>query len=132
MNKLATVMLIAYLPLASVAFGGRAAEAFSSAYPTGVHLAASVDGGPQTIFLKDGRTIQAEGTQTLGNRTRVETPTGRIDLPSSEVLSIHPMNSPATSPSGPPPVDVYRGLTQQMTDRVRGQLQEQANPPQIK
>ncbi len=99
----------------------------SPTQPGDVRLAASGEGGPQTIFLQDGRTIQAEGSETLGDRIRVETPAGRIDLPSSQVLSIHPMDSPSGSPSTPPPAEVYRGLTQQMTDQVRGQIRGQAS-----
>ncbi len=42
----------------------------------------------------------------------VETVTGRIDLPSSNVLSIHRTDSPSGSPSPPLPAEGYRVLMQ--------------------
>jgi len=77
------------------------------------------------LFLQNGRTIQAEGMEILGDRIRIEKPTKTIELPRSAVLSIHPASPP--SPAGPPPADVYRGLTQQMTDKVRREIQRR--PP---
>ncbi len=132
MKKLATGMLIATLVGLPAAFAGRSADAASSAQPGIARAAASRDGGRHIIFLRDGRTIQADEIKTLGDRIRVETPAGRLDLPSSEVRSIHRLDSPSGSASDPPPAEVYRGLTQQMTDRVRGQIQEQSRPAQEK
>jgi hypothetical protein len=73
-------------------------------------------------FLQDGRTIQAEGTEILGDRIRLETPTKTIGLPASAVLPIHPVSPPTPSPTGLPPADVYQGLTQQRTDKVRREV----------
>jgi hypothetical protein len=79
------------------------------------------------LFLQDGRTIQAEGREILGDRIRIETPTKTSELAGSAVLSIHPVSPPTTSPTGPPPADVYQDLTQQMTDKVRCEVQN--DPP---
>lgn len=79
------------------------------------------------IFLQNGRTIQAETVEILGDRVRIETPVETIELPRSAVLSIHPASPPTPSPTGPPPADVYRGLTQQMTDKLRREIQ--SRPP---
>jgi hypothetical protein len=78
------------------------------------------------LFLWEGRMIQAEGMEICGG-IRVETPTKTIELPGSAVLSIHPVSPSTPSPTGPPPADVYQGLTQQMTDKVRREVQN--NPP---
>jgi hypothetical protein len=77
------------------------------------------------IFFKDGRTLQAERTQIIGNRVRITTPTEILEPPSSAVFSIHEVPPPTASPNGPPPADVYRDITQQMTDRVRSDIQGQ-------
>jgi hypothetical protein len=80
------------------------------------------------LFLQNGRTIQAERMEILGDRIRIEKPTKTIELPRSAVLSIHPASPPTPSPTGPPAADVYRGLTQQMTDRVRREIQNRPPP----
>ena len=77
------------------------------------------------IFFKDGRTLQAERTQIIGNRVRITTPTEILEPPSSAVFSIHEVPPPTASPNGPPPAEVYRDITQQMTDRVRSEIQGQ-------
>jgi hypothetical protein len=79
------------------------------------------------LFLQNGRTVQAERMEILGDRLRIEKPTKTIELPRSAVLSIHPASPPTPSPTGPPPATVYRGLTQQMTDKVRREIQNR--PP---
>jgi hypothetical protein len=82
------------------------------------------------LFLQNGRTIQAERAERmeiLGDRIRIEKPTKTIELPRSAVLSIHPASPPTPSPTGPPPAEGYRGLTQQMTDKVRREIQNR--PP---
>jgi hypothetical protein len=79
------------------------------------------------LFLHNGRTIQAERTEILGDRVRIEKSTKTIELPRSAVVSIHPVSPPTASPTGPPPADVYRGLTQQMTDKVCREVQN--DPP---
>lgn len=78
-------------------------------------------------FLQNGRTIQAERRESLGERLRIEKPTKTIELPRSAVLSIHPASPPTPAPTGPPPATVDRGLTQQMTDKVRREIQNR--PP---
>ncbi len=132
MKKLGTVTLLATLVAASPALTDRGPVSASSAQPVGIRLAASGHTEQEMIFLRDGRTLRAETTERLGDRIRVETPTGRIGLPASMVLSILPMDSPSGSPSSPPPAEVYRGLTQQLTDRVRGQIQEKSSPSHLK
>ncbi len=84
------------------------------------------------IFFKDGRTLQAESTQIIGNRIRITTPTEILEPPSSAVFSIHEVSPPTAPPNGPPPADVYRDITQQMTDKVRGEIQGQIAGPRGK
>jgi hypothetical protein len=84
------------------------------------------------IFFRDGRTIQAERTQVIGNRVRIETPTETIEPPSSAVLSIHQVSPPTASPNTPSPTDVYGNITQQMTDKVRSEIQGQSGVPRGK
>ncbi len=83
----------------------------------------------EIIFLQDGRTIQAERTEIIGDRIRVEKSTKTIELPRSAVLSIHPVSPPITSTTAPPPAEVYRDLTQQMTDKVRTEIQNRPPVP---
>ncbi len=78
----------------------------------------------EIVFLQDGRTIQAEKTEIVGDRVRIEKPAETIELPRSDVLSIHKITPPTASPSVPPPAEVYRDLTQQMTDKVRREIQD--------
>jgi hypothetical protein len=80
----------------------------------------------EIVFLEDGRTIQAEKTEIIGDRVRIEKPTETIELPRSAVLSIHRVTSPTASPNVPPPAEVYRDLTPQMTDKVRREIQERS------
>lgn len=82
------------------------------------------------IFLQDGRTIKADRVEVIGDRVRIEGSGGTIDLPKSEVLSIHPVTPPSGTPGLPSPADTYRGITDQMTDKVRREIQEsQGKPP---
>lgn len=74
----------------------------------------------ETIFLKDGRTIQADKIEIVGDTLRIEKPTETIDIPRSEVLSIHPSMPPQVSPG---PADVYRDATRQMSDKVRREIE---------
>lgn len=74
----------------------------------------------ETIFLKDGRTIQADKVEIVGDTLRIEKPTETIDIPRSEVLSVHPFAPPTVSPG---PADVYRDTTRQMNDKVRRELE---------
>ena len=76
----------------------------------------------EIIFLQDGRTIRADKTEVIGDRIRIEKPAETIEIPRSDVLSIHPVTPPQASPGTPPPADVYRDVTPQMTDKVRGEI----------
>lgn len=78
------------------------------------------------MFLEDGRTIQAEKTEIIGDRVRIEKPAETIELPRSAVLSIHRVTPPTASPNVPPPAEMYGDLTQQMTDKVRREIKEGA------
>ncbi len=85
----------------------------------------------QIIFLQDGHTLQADKVEVVGDQVRITRPSGKIvDLPKSDVLSIHDVTPPRpapTTPSAAPPSD----LTQQMNNEVRGQIQQQKSltPP---
>jgi hypothetical protein len=76
----------------------------------------------EIIFLQDGRTIRADKTEIIGDRIRIEKPAETIEIPRSDVLSIHPVTPPQASPGTPPPAEVYRDVTPQMTDKVRGEI----------
>lgn len=86
----------------------------------------------EIIFLQDGRTIQAEKTEIIGDRVRIEKPAETIELPRSTVLSIHRLSPPSASPAVTPPADVYRDVTQQMVDRVRREIQERPGNSETK
>jgi hypothetical protein len=86
----------------------------------------------EIIFLQDGRTIQAEKTEIIGDQVRIEKPAEMIELPRSDVLSIHPLPPPTASPNAPPPAEVYRDLTQQMTDKVRREVQSQPRDARVR
>jgi hypothetical protein len=81
----------------------------------------------ETIFLNNGRVLQADNTRIVGNRLRFETPTGAtVSIPRERVLSIHSRTSPAelASPAETPPAQVYGNMTQQMNDQVRQEIQQ--------
>ncbi len=81
-----------------------------------------------TIFLQDGRTIQADRVEVLGDRVRIERQGHEtIDLPKSRVLSVHPP-CPAPVPV-PAPAAVYPNFVEQMSERVRGELNSNPNFP---
>jgi hypothetical protein len=86
----------------------------------------------EIIFLQDGRTIQAEKTEIIGDRIRIEKPAETIELPRSAVLSIHPVSPPTAPPSVPPPAEAYRDLTQQMGDKVRRENQERPGAARVR
>jgi len=73
----------------------------------------------ETIFLRDGRTIQADKVEIVGDTLRIEKPTETIYIPRSEVLTIHP----APPQASPGPADVYRDTTRQMNDKVRREIE---------
>lgn len=83
---------------------------------------ASTASAEEIIFLQDGRTIRADKTEIIGDRIRIEKPAETIEIPRLDVLSIHPVTPPRASPGMPPPADVYRDVTPQMTDKVRGEI----------
>jgi len=97
------------------------AVGFGFATPAGVSA-------EEIIFLQDGRTIRAEKTEIIGDRIRIQKPAETIELPRSDVLSIHPVTPPKGSPGTPPPADVYRDMTEQMTDKVRREIPEPGAP----
>jgi hypothetical protein len=86
----------------------------------GFHPAAAL---AEVVFLQDGRTIQADKVEVLGDRVRIERPTGVIELPLHEVMTIHPTAPPRGLPGTPPPADVYRELPQQLNDKVRREIE---------
>lgn len=116
--------------------GPRAETGRGPLLPIGLLLLLTVSGPLATtpsaekivIFLQDGRTIQAEKTEIVGDRIRIEKPTETIEIPRSDVLSIHPVDPPKASPRTPAPADVYRDLTPQMTDKVRREIPEPGAP----
>ncbi len=109
----------------------------------GFLLAAGLSQGQaaEIVFLNDGRTIQAEKIEVIGDRLRIEKPAGIIEVPRSSVLSIHPaappVASPAptapaavsgTSPAPSAPAAVYGDMTQQMNEQVRQEIQRAQTP----
>jgi hypothetical protein len=71
------------------------------------------------IFLQDGRTLQVDSVEVRGDRVRVQRPGETIDLPRSQVLSIH---TPRSAPPPPGPPAAYPNFVQQMSDRVRAEI----------
>jgi hypothetical protein len=74
----------------------------------------------ETIFLQDGRTIHGDKVEIVGDTVRIEKPAETIELPRSQVLSIHPSAAPRVSPG---PADVYRDTTREMNDKIRGEIE---------
>jgi hypothetical protein len=91
-------------------------------------LNATVASAGEIVFLQDGRTIQADKTEIVGDKIRIERPAETIEVPRASVLSIHPVTPPTASPGTPPPADVYRDMTQQMTDKVRREIPQPGAP----
>lgn len=85
----------------------------------------------EVIFLQDGRTIRADKTTVIGDRLRIEKPSEIIEIPRSDVLTIHEVSRPAASPPSPPPTEVYRDVTQQMNEKVRQETQQILAPPRV-
>jgi hypothetical protein len=75
------------------------------------------------VFLQDGRILQVDKAEVIGDQVRIERSGNSIDLPRSEVLSIHPAVPPSGTPGLPSPADTYRDLTIQMNDRLRREIQ---------
>ncbi len=97
-------------------------------------LSASLACAEEIIFLQDGHTLQANKVEVIGDRVRIERPSGNIvDLPKSDVLSIHDVAPPNAAPTTPPAA-AHPDLTQQMNNEVRHQIQQQkslAPPPRF-
>jgi len=83
----------------------------------------------EIVILDDGRTIQAEKTEIIGDRLRIEKSAGIIEVPRSSVLSIHPAAPPGLSPAPSAPATVYGDMTQQMNGTVRQEIQQSQTPP---
>ncbi len=77
----------------------------------------------ETIFLEDGKTIQVDKVEELGDRYRVERHGATFDIPKEKVMTIHPTTPPSGTPSPTPPADVYKGITQEMNEKVRREIQ---------
>ena len=75
------------------------------------------------IFLHDGRVIQADKVEIQGDRRRITLPAETIDVPRSEVSSIHSSSPPNPSAGPSAPAEVYRDMTQQMNDKVRREIE---------
>ena len=75
------------------------------------------------VFLHDGRVIQADKVEVRGDRVRIEKPTETIELPRSEVASVHPYSPPSGAPGSLSPADTYRDITQRMNDKVRREIE---------
>jgi hypothetical protein len=88
MQTLVTATLLGILFTVPVALTDGSADTASAAELADGRPVALGGADRDILFLRDGRTIQGEGSETLGNRVRIETPTVRFDLPSFEVLSI--------------------------------------------
>jgi hypothetical protein len=87
-------------------------------------LAAAPPGAAaEVVFLEDGRTIQAEKVEDLGDRIRIAQSGTTIEVPKDRVMSIHPTNPPSGTPGRTSPADVYRDVTGEMVDRVRREMQ---------
>lgn len=82
----------------------------------------------EIIFLEDGRTIQAEKVEIVGDRIRIKRSSETIELPRSDVLSIHHISPPQVSPNSPAPSEVYRDMTPQMVDKIRREIQDRPEP----
>jgi hypothetical protein len=85
----------------------------------------------EIIFLQDGRTIQSDKTEVIGDHLRIHRPTEIIDIPRTDVLSIHDVSPPTASPGATPPAEVYHDMTQQMNEKVRRDTKQLLIPPQV-
>jgi len=91
-------------------------------------LLPAVSPAEEIVFLQDGRAIHGEKVEIVGDRIRIERPSETIELPRSDVLSIHHISPPQVSPNVPAPAEVYRDMTQQMVDKVRREIQDRPEP----
>lgn len=90
-----------------------------------VGLGSSVPARADTVFLEDGRIIEVDAVEVLGDRVRLKRVGEIIEIPKSLVTSIH---TPRPAPPAVPPAAVYPGFVQQMTDRVRGEVESGMSP----
>jgi hypothetical protein len=97
------------------------------ALPAALLLAAPSGAAAEVVFLEDGRTIQAEKVEDLGDRIRIEGSGGAIEVPKDKVMTIHPTSPPSGTPGRPSPADVYRDVTGEMVDKVRREMQSKYN-----
>lgn len=91
-------------------------------FALGVLPVAGPAAAAETVFLQDGRTIDADKVEIVGDTVRIQKPAETIELNRAEVLSIHSSSGPTVSPG---PADVYRDVTQQMNDKVRQEIERQ-------
>ncbi len=82
----------------------------------------------EIVFLNDGRTIQAEKTEVIGDQLRIEKSTEIIEVPRSSVLSVHPAAPPGATQAPSAPAAVYGDMTQRMNDQVRQEIQRGQTP----
>jgi hypothetical protein len=94
----------------------------------GILLAARI-AAAEMVILQDGRAIQADKVEVIGDRVRIEKPAETIEVPRGEVLSIHPTAPPSGTPGQASPAETYRDLTQQMTDKVRREIETRPGAP---
>jgi len=81
--------------------------------------------GAETVFLQDGRAIQADTVEIVGDTVRIKKPAETIELPRSAVLSIHSSSAPKVSPG---PADVYQDTTRRMNEKVRHEIEGRPGP----
>ncbi len=86
-------------------------------------LTAPTGAAGETIFLQDGRTIQADKVEDLGDRYRVQGAGATFDLPKEKVMTIHPTTPPSGTPAPNSPAEVYKDVTQEMNEKVRREIQ---------
>jgi hypothetical protein len=103
----------------------QSSRVFSSLLLMAAGLAGSAQTGlaADTVFLQDGRAVQADRVEILPDRVRIERPSGEIlELPRSDVLSVHEGPPPGTAMATTPPAGVYPNLSGQMLDQLRGEM----------
>ena len=88
-----------------------------------VLLAAPRGAAGEIIILQDGRTIQADTVEDLGDRYRVGRPGAIFDIPKERVMTIHPTTPPSGTPAPSSPADVYKDMTREMNEKVRRDIQ---------
>ena len=82
----------------------------------------------EVVFLRDGRTIEAEKTEVIGDRVRIQRPAEVIEVPRASVHSILEATAPGPRTTRAAPANVYPGLTQQLNERVREEIQQGRAP----